>query len=294
MGEWSPFGLTRPPRSVVLDGIRIPAETKTPAKRQPGVTPLAWMVVSSERRNEGGGVSIKTLLIAAASSASASLVVPQIWETGTIVAAATTPVVVALVSETLKRPVDAVSGVRVRRTSSGAAILDRPAPPRSRAGDRFDPLAPAPTDEIEAALVASQARPPRRVESRRAPLSARQWKLALVTGLVAFLVAAAVVTASELAVFGDSISRGDQRTTYFGGHHATTSIDHKQQTETATPTGTPPASATPTKTPTPTKTATPRATPTPTPTLTPTVTAPPRGVAPTTTPPPAPTQTTAP
>jgi hypothetical protein len=252
--------------------------------------------VSSERRNEGGGLSIKTLVIAAASSAIASVVVPQVWETGTMFAAATTPVVVALVTETLKRPVDAVSGVRVRRTSSGAAILDRPAPPRSRAGDRFDPLAPAPTDEIEAALVASQARPPRRVESRRRRLSARQWKLALVTGLVAFFVAAAVVTASELAVFGDSISRGDQRTTYFGGHHATTSIDHRQQTETATPTGTPPASATPapSKTPTPTKTATPRATPTPTPTLTPTVTAPPRGVAPTTTPPPAPTQTTAP
>jgi hypothetical protein len=166
---------------------------------------------------EGGGLSIKTLSIAAASSASASLVVPQIWETGTIFAAATTPVIVALISETLKRPVDAVSSVRVRRTSSGAAILDRPAPARSLEREPFDPLAPAPTDEIEAALVASQARRPRRFESRRRTPSARQWKLALVTGLVAFFVTAAVVTASELAVFGDSISRGDQRTTYFGG-----------------------------------------------------------------------------
>lgn len=155
------------------------------------------MLVSSQRRNEGA-LSIRTLLIAAASSASASLVVPQIWETGTIFAAATTPVVVAFVSETLKRPVDAVSGVRVRRTSSGAAILDRPAPPRSLEGEPFDPLAPAPTDEFEAALVASQARASRRVESRRRPLSGRQWQLALVTGLVAFVVAAAVVTASDL------------------------------------------------------------------------------------------------
>jgi hypothetical protein len=234
--------------------------------------------VSSDRRSEVG-LSVKTLLIAGASSAVAAIVVPMIWERGTVFAAAMTPVIVALASEALKRPVEAVSSVRVRRTASGAAIIDPP--PEPDPSEPFDPLAPAPTEELEAALAAPEARPPRRVERRRRALSGRQWKIALVTGLIAFLGAAAVVTASELAVFGDSISNGNRRTTFLGGHHAS-------KTATPTPTGTPEESATPTDTATPTET--------PTTTATPSVTATPSplGAAPTATPTVAPTETPAP
>jgi hypothetical protein len=222
-----------------------------------------------------------TLLIAGASSAVAAIVVPMIWERGTVFAAAMTPVIVALTSEALKRPVDAVSGVRVRRTDRGTAILDPPPEPRPDPGEPFDPLAPAPTEELEIALASPAARPPRHVERRRRSLTGRQWKIGIVTGLVAFLAAAAVVTASELAIFGDSISNGHRRTTFLGGSEPST---------TATPTATPKESATPTATPSPGET--PTATPTATQTAAPTPS--PQGVAPTATSTPAPSATATP
>ena len=183
------------------------------------------------------GLSITTLLIAGASSAIAAFVVPMIWERGTVFAAAMTPVIVALASEALKRPVDAVSAVRVRRTASGAAILD-PVEPPPVSEEPFDPLAPAPTEEIEAALTG--APPPPRTEHRRRRLTGRQWRLAIVTGLIAFFAVAAVVTASELAIFGDSVSSGDRRTTFFGGSESKkSSSDEKKATPTPTETATP-------------------------------------------------------
>lgn len=239
--------------------------------------------MSPDRRSEGGGLSVKTLLIAGASSAIAAFVVPMIWERGTVFAAAMTPVIVALASEALKRPVEAVSSVRVRRTAQGTALLDPE--PQPDPHEPFDPLAPAPTEELEVALAHPEARPPRRVERRRRPLSGRQWKIALATGLIAFLGAAAVVTASELAIFGDSISNGHRRTTFLGGHRSTATA-----TPTATPTST--GSATPTPTETPAAKETPTATPTPTATATPTTS--PQGIAPGATTTPAPSATATP
>jgi hypothetical protein len=215
--------------------------------------------VSSERRTDGGGLSVKTLLIAGASSAIAAFVVPMVWERGTVFAAAMTPVIVALASEALSRPVEAVSAVRVRRTSEGATILDPVEPPPD---EDFDPLAPASTEELEAALTG--APPPPRTEHRRRRLTPRQWKIGIATGLIAFFCAAAVVTASELAIFGDSVSNGDRRTTFFGGSHSSTSSSDEEKatptpTETAEPkeSATPEASQTPTATPSASATATP-------------------------------------
>jgi hypothetical protein len=222
--------------------------------------------VSSDRPSDGGGLSVRTLLIAGASSAIAAFVVPMVWERGTVFAAAMTPVIVALASEALSRPVEAVSTVRVRRTRGGAAIID---PPEPEPDEPFDPLAPLPTEELEAAL--TDAPRPERTQHRRRRLTARQWKIGVATGLIAFLCAAAVVTASELALFGDSVSSGDRRTTFFGGSH-----DSSSSSDEATPT------PTPTETATPEESATPTATPGETPTATPTPS--PQGVAPTATP----------
>jgi hypothetical protein len=205
--------------------------------------------VSDEPRNQTG-LSIKTLLIAAAASAIAALVVPLFWERGTVFAAAMTPVIVSIVSELLKRPTEKMTEVTARRVTGGGVILEpRPEEP-------FDPLAPAPTEELEAL---PQTTTQRAVHKR--PLSGRQWRLAIVTGLVAFAGAAGVVTASEL-IAGDPVSSEGGRTTFFGG-----AKKHKDDpTPTPTPTRTP--TPTPTGTPTPTPTATP--TPTVTPTATPT------------------------
>ena len=202
------------------------------------------------------GLSVKTLLIAAAASAAAAIVIPLLWRPGTVFAAATTPIVVALVTEMLRRPVDTVSSVRSRSPARGAEVLDQPF------DEPFDPLAPPSAEELEE-LPRTHAAP--RAVHRR-PLTARQWKLALATGLAAFAIVAALFTASELLA-GDAVS-GRSRTTFFGGggsggnggsdgdrQERRRERDDEQPTPTATPE--PEATATPTPTPTPEATATP-------------------------------------
>jgi hypothetical protein len=209
--------------------------------------------VSDDKRTQGG-LSLRTLLIAAAASAVAALVIPLFWRPGTVFAAAMTPIVVALVSELLHRPVDTVSSVRARRPPRGAEVLDEPF------DEPFDPLAPPSAEELDT-LPQTRAAP--RAVHRR-PLTRRQWKAALATGLVAFAAVAALFTASELLA-GDRISSGGGRTTFFGGSgserdESTPRDDERQRErrdEDATPTATPEETATPTPTPTPEPTATP-------------------------------------
>jgi len=228
--------------------------------------------VSHEKRTQGG-LSAKTLLIAGAASAVAAIVIPMLWRPGTVFAAATTPIIIALVSEALRRPVETVSAVRVRRTERGTAILD---PPPADPAASFDPLAPASAEDL-AALPRTTAG--QRAVHRRRALTARQWKLGLVTGLVAFAGAVAVVTASEL-VAGEAVSGGGGRTTLFSAPtRKDKRADEQRQREDATPERR--ASPTPSPTPTPTATATPTPTATPSATPTPTVTpAPTTGAAP--------------
>jgi len=193
-------------------------------------------------------------------------------------------VVVALVSEALRKPVQTVSAVAprvTRRTGTGAA-LRRPDPVAARARDpervgargegpeRFEPLpehrrheAPAVRSDDPFGLRTASRRPRPRL------------KLALITGALAFVIAAGVVTASELTLFGGSVS-SDRKTSLFGGQKedAGRSSERKEDAEatpTATPgeeaaTPTPEAGETPAPTPTPTPTVTPEATPTPVPT----------------------------
>jgi hypothetical protein len=220
--------------------------------------------VSHDKRTHGG-LSVKTLLIAGVASAAAAIVIPMLWRPGTVFAAAMTPVVVALVSELLRRPVDTVSAVRVRRTPRGTALLDPPPE------EPFDPLAPPSAEEL--AVLPETSAPPPAVHRRR-PLSARQWKLALATGLVAFAGVAAVVTASEL-VAGDAVSGGGARTTFFGGSDDKSGEQTKQQkdkqerrADDPEKTATPEPTATTTPEPEATTTPEPTLTPTPTPTAT--------------------------
>jgi hypothetical protein len=220
--------------------------------------------VSDEPRRQNG-ISVKTLLIAAASSATAALVVPMFWEPGTVFASAMTPIIVSIVSELLKRPTEKVTAVTARRTKGGAVILD---PPPRRHEEPFDPLAPAPTEELEAL---PQTTTPR--ADHRRPLTGRQWKLAVVTGLIAFGGAATVVTASELLA-GDPVSSDRGRTTLFGGAKNAKDDTKPAAKDDASPTPTPTPTGTPTPTPTPTATPTPTQTPTTTPTPAPAAPAP--------------------
>jgi hypothetical protein len=205
---------------------------------------------------KSGGLSVTTLVIASASAAAAAIVVPLLWEGGGVVAAAITPVIVALTSEGLKRPVTKVQTAGVwRRTPQGTAV-------REPAGRRryFDPLDP---DEEILEVTPERTDDPfgLREPQRRVIFTRRRVMIALATGVLAFAIAAVVVTASELAIFGDSVSR-DHRTTFFGG---TPKKSEATPTPTATPepgaTETPEPSATPTETPSPEAKETPTAAP---------------------------------
>src|SRR3954447_15440205 len=90
--------------------------------------------MADEPKQKSGGLSIQTLLISAAAAGAAATVVPLIWERGTILATAMTPVIVALVSEGLRKPVETVSAVapRVARRSGTGAAVRRYAPTTSR------------------------------------------------------------------------------------------------------------------------------------------------------------------
>jgi hypothetical protein len=234
-----------------------------------------------KKESGGSGLSLQTLLISALAAATAATVVPMFWEQGTIFATAMTPVIVALVSEGLRKPVQTVGAVAprvARRSGTGAAVRRfDPAAARTRrpervgargeGPERFDPLPPHRRGDAPA-LRSDDPYGLRGAERRRRP----RLKIALITAALAFVIAAGVVTASELALFGGSVG-SDRRTSLFGGQQKErTSQDERD--EEASPTATPDAEATPspeaTAAPpeeaTPAPTATPEATPTPAPT----------------------------
>ena len=236
------------------------------------------MGMADEPKPKSGGLSIETLLISAAAAVVAATVVQMFWEHGTIFATAMTPVVVALVSEGLRKPVQRVSTVAprvARRSGTGAAVRrSEPAAARTRdpervgargeGPERFEPLPEHLRDDA----------PPLRGDDpfglRKAHRAPRpRLRIALVTGALAFVIAAGVVTASELALFGGSVA-GDRRTSLFGGQKQASTDDTKDE---PTPTATPDEEATPTpdapETPAPTVTPEASATPVPTQTVTP-------------------------
>jgi hypothetical protein len=204
------------------------------------------------------GISIQTLLISALAAVAAAVIVPMIWERGTLIATAMTPVIVAVVSEALRKPAEAISTVpsRVtRRSATGAAVRSPEAyePP----SEHFDPLPPSERD------LEPETRPDDPFGLRASPKPRHHWKIALATGAVAFAVAVIALTGTEL-VFGGAATKEGGRTTFFGSRNAT-------PTATATPSATSTASPRETATPTPTETATPTATSTATPTVAPAV-----------------------
>ncbi|MGH2947696.1 MAG: hypothetical protein ACRDPC_15835 [Solirubrobacteraceae bacterium] len=197
------------------------------------------------------GLSIQTLAISAAAAVAAAVVVPLFWERGTLVATAITPVIVALVSEGLRRPAEKITSVTPRVTRRGTRVEEV----------QFDPLPP------EEELEAPRSDDPFGLRSARPrPRVRHHWRLALATGLAAFAIAVVGLTMSEL-VLGGSATRDSGRTTFFPGREAR---EEKEPEATPTPAATEEATPVPTETPTPVPTATPVPTQTPAPTAAPT------------------------
>jgi hypothetical protein len=194
---------------------------------------------------QGSGLSITTLVIASCSSLVAATVVSQVWGGGTLVGAAVTPVIVALVSEGLKKPATVISTVRETRTSTR----------------RYDPVAEGRRGLREGDLAMpsrTRAAPERERSIHRAGRSAprRPIVLAVVTGLVAFAIAAVLLTTSDL-VLGRSVTGSARRTTLFSGSSNdstkstksdTTTTDQKTTPSTTTSTTPTQTSTTPTTT----------------------------------------------
>lgn len=152
----------------------------------------------SEREEERRH-NIRTLVIASAASATAAAVTSQLWIAGTWIAAAITPVLVALVSEILNRPAERIARAW---TSERPALPDDPAPPPRTTPSPGEGEAP-----VRIYRAGSSSRPSRR-------------KLAIGTilaiGGLAFVIAVVTITAGEL-IAGESIGKGDRRTTFGGG-----------------------------------------------------------------------------
>lgn len=193
------------------------------------------------------GLDLATLVISALASAAAAYITSKIWAPGTLVSAAFTPVIVALVKEGLRKPTEVITNVVPQVV---------PTPSRwTRAGADDPGLVP----EVHAPEPPPADAPPVLVPGDHAPVrvySTRgrrlRWRLAVVTGLLGFAIAVLALTVPEL-IAGQSLG-GSHKTTIFGGPHRHRSSTTKTTTST-TPTSTSTQRTTTTAT-TPTRTTT--------------------------------------
>lgn len=160
-------------------------------------------------------------MITAAASASAAYLTSKIWPAGTLGAAATMPVLVALLKEAYAKPADVVTRVVPVR---GVVRSTQP-------GDQqHDAIRPEPVQPVEA--TAGRIPQAGEVQGRSRPRTGHAWKMAVVTGLLGFLIAAVIITVPEF-IAGSSAAGGDRQTTFFGGD--TDSSDSEDTTTTTTP-----------------------------------------------------------
>jgi len=202
--------------------------------------------VPSDRQQARTGLSVSTLMIASASSLAAALVVSKLWGGGTLIGAAMTPVIVALVSEGLRRPATVITSVRDTRSARFDPLAE------GRAGLREGDLATA-RPAMPAAAVAERrvhrvsGGVPGAAGGLRLQLARPRVIAAVVTGLAAFVVAGVLLTGSEL-VLGKSVVSSSKRTTYVPVHRSTSKTTTTKTTDTTPTTSTPTTSTSSTPT----------------------------------------------
>jgi hypothetical protein len=245
--------------------------------------------VSADRQQAKPGLSVSTLMIASASSLAAALVVSKLWGGGTLIGAAMTPVIVALVSEGLRRPANVIGTVRETRAARFDPVVE------GRRGLREGDL-----ERARRAVPAAAAAAERRVHQASARGGGPSLRLprprviaAVVTGLVAFLLAGVFLTGSEL-VLGKSVVSSSKRTTYIPVHRSRSSTEKDKTDTTSTQDTTAPTTTAPTTTTPPPAATTPTVPPGQETTPAPQTTTPAPGAAPTTPANPAPQSATPP
>ena len=180
--------------------------------------------MSSQARTERGDANrldLRTLVIASVASAVAAIAVSRIWASGTPIAAAATPVLVTLLKEVLDRP---SSKIAERFTADTRALPDtevrEPVAARARREPSARPAGPTrrmpPPSESrdEAGATARDAegagdirvyrqQPPGRMTGKINP------KIALITGLLAFVIAGLFITGGQVLAGNPFGSKGN-------------------------------------------------------------------------------------
>jgi hypothetical protein len=166
--------------------------------------------------SSGGGIDVRTLFITACASAGAAYTCSKLWAPGTLASAAFTPVIVALIKQALDKPTEVVAravpvkGVVRSARPPGSEPLTEVRPPDGEA------VGAAPASSLAYEDPATRVAQPGEIQYHASGSRMRGWRLAVVTGLLGFLIAAVVLTVPEL-VAGRSASDGARDTTIFGG-----------------------------------------------------------------------------
>jgi len=156
-------------------------------------------------REDGRRLSLRTLAIASAASGTAAVVTSLFWKGGTPIAAAVTPVMVAVISELLHRPANVIVNRFTAETDALPVEAASAGAPPPRATSRRQGPAPDLPSAPEMSVYRSAPRRPRLAFK---PIAA--------TAALAFVIAAAALTLPEL-IAGQSVGKGDRETTLFGG-----------------------------------------------------------------------------
>jgi len=153
------------------------------------------MSSQARTREEERRFNVRTLVFASIGAAVAAILTSQFWIAGTPIAAAMTPVIVALVSEMLHRPTEKIAQKLTTETdalpeSAGAAPPpDKPGPPAR-----------------DVTVYTSQK------QSRDLP-----WGKILATGAIAFVIGVGILTLPEL-IAGQSLGKGNGTTSILGNN----------------------------------------------------------------------------
>ena len=246
--------------------------------------------LNADRKDKrpGSGISLQTLIIASFASAVASFAASRIWGAGTLISAAVTPVIVALVAEFLRRPVQTVAATakKVPTVQSLPAVRKRTiAATEDPTGVRSDPTRvttdsatrdepqsysglPEPRLRVESSPAIAPVVNPGTIKAAEVNTWRPHWRLVVVTGLLAFAIVVALYTVPDLLA-GRSITGNGQPTTFFGGSanvknraSPTSTVTTVTKTAPTTPTTKTTTTAAPTTKTTTTKTTAPTGTPT--------------------------------
>jgi hypothetical protein len=178
---------------------------------------------NSVEREEERRVNSRTLAIASVASATAAAVTSQLWIAGTWVAAAVTPVLVALISEAMHRPTERIARAWTSEREARA--------PQSISPTRTEPTAVTGTPGPVRVYRAGGG------GSRSGPGSTMLTKRRIAVGTVAATAAMACVAGLLLLttvdlVSGGSVGKGSGRLTLTGGGGDNKSAQQDQQKDT--------------------------------------------------------------